>query len=181
VSTTRRRAYLIAIGIGCVALAVDRFILTESATAPQDVNAAGINRTTLPEEPADAGQTPVPAVPFPRNLPAFDPTRDIRDVFVRPSDAIAGDDEQQRGPKSPKTGDPKEATSAAEFVTRHTLSAVLDDGRLKIAVVDGLWMRVGDAFDDCRLTSVSGTAARFRCPDGDAVLDIAASPVRIRD
>lgn len=170
-----------AIGVGCVALGIDRFVLTGSATAPQEAEAVASGHAIIPEVDSDVARVPIPAVPFPKNLPEFDPLRGIRDVFVRPSDAAVDENGVRQGQEGPKTRGPKRPTSAAEFAAQHTLGAVLDDQRLKIAVVDGRWMKVGDAFDDCRLTTISGTAAHFQCPDGEAVLDISESAVRIRD
>lgn len=164
-----------------MALGIDRFLLTESATAPPHAEAAALSHAIIPEVSTDLARVPIPAVPFPKNLPTFDPLRGIRDVFVRPSEALVGDDGLLSGQEGPNTAGPKRPSSAADFVAQHTLSAVLDDPRLKIAVVEGQWIKVGDALDDCRLTTVSGTAAHFQCPDGEAVLDISESGVRIRD
>ncbi len=180
-TTKRQKAYLIAIGVGCAALGIDRFVLPESATAPQEAEAAALAPPIIPAVSSGVARVPIPAVPFPKNLPPFDPIRGIRDVFVTPSEALVGDDSLLSGQQGPNTAGPKRPSSAAEFVAHHTLGAVLDDQRLKIAVVDGHWMKIGDALDDCRLTTVSGTAAHFQCPDGEAVLDISESTVRIRD
>ncbi len=163
-----------------MALGIDRFLLSESATAPQYAEAAAPSNAITPEVSTELTRVPIPAVPVPKNLPTFDPLRGIRDVFVSPSEALVGDDGLLPGQEGPNTAGPKRRSSAAEFVAQHALSAVLDDPRLKIAVVDGQWIRVGDAFDDCRLTTVSGTEAHFQCPDGEAVLDISESAVRIR-
>jgi len=178
VTSNRKKVYLIGIGVGFVALGIDRFMLPESATAPLEAEAAASGRAIIPDANSDVARAPIPAVPFPKNLPAFDPTHDIRDVFLTPSDALAA---QAGDRKGPKTGEPNQVSSAAEFAKQHTLNAVLDDQRLKIAVVDGRWMKVGDTFDDCRLTTISGTAAHFLCPYGEAVLDFSDPAVRIRD
>ena len=180
-TTKRKKSYLIAIGVGCAALGIDRFMLPERATAPQEAEAAVLAHPIIPAVSSGVTRVPIPAVPFPKNLPPFDPIRGIRDVFVTPSEALVGNDSLLSRQQGPNTAGPKRPSSAAEFVAQHTLSAVLDDPRLKIAVVEGQWIKVGDTLDDCRLTTVSGTAAHFQCPDGEAVLDISDSAVRIRD
>jgi len=181
VTSRRKKTYLIAIGVGCLALAIDRFALTESVTEPAPSEAAPVVAAAEPVSAAtEVPRVPIPAVPFPKNLPAYDATRDIRDVFLAPRERDA-DGNAIRAGKGPKTDGSDQPGLAAEFAGKHTLNAVLDDHGLKMAVVDGKWIRIGDDIQGCRLTTISGTAARFQCSDGDAVLDISDAAVRIRD
>jgi len=164
-----------------MALFIDRFMLGESATAPLEAEAVAPRRAIVPPENEDGASVPIPAVPFPRNLPAFDATGEIRDVFVSPSDMRAADHGEHNRQVGPKTDDPVGPSSAVEFAARHALNALLDDQSLRIAIVDGRWIKVGGAVDDCRLITISGTAAQFQCPFGEATLEIPSKPVRIRD
>ena len=50
---------------------------------------------------------------------------------------------------------------------------VIHEG-LRIAVVDGSWLRLDQDFDGCRLTAIAGNEVRFACHDGDAVLRVNA-------
>ena len=58
----------------------------------------------------------------------------------------------------------------AEFIRRHELGGILFHEDLKIAVLDGRWMRIGELIDGCTLKKISGNTARFECYDGKAEL-----------
>ena len=48
-------------------------------------------------------------------------------------------------------------------------------GALRIAIVDGVWVREGAKFDGCKLERISNNQAVFSCYDGDATL-VAGTP-----
>ena len=56
------------------------------------------------------------------------------------------------------------------LMDHHTLNAVMDHEGLRIAVIDGQWLRAGDVLDGCTLRFVNGTDVRFDCANGEAVL-----------
>lgn len=179
-SSTRKRVYLIVIGVGGVALLVDRFVLNDPATGPKPARAA-VNRLDENASAENAGKVPIPEIPFPKNLPDAPPSDALRDIFVRPdnagatagSDGAAGHDSKQ--PEKTKE------SSQGEFVKRYSLDAVFREADLQVAVVNGHWLRIGDTIGACTLVSIRETAARFRCPDGDAVLDISDVRHKPRD
>jgi hypothetical protein len=44
--------------------------------------------------------------------------------------------------------------------------------RLRIAVVDDIWVHFGDSIDGCTLMGIEGQSAHFKCHDGEAVLTV---------
>src|SRR3990172_4840638 len=136
-SRGKKRAYVAVMLLGGAALVVDRFILTSSVTAPARVAASD---TRLPARaPAAAPATPdaalsIPELPFPRGLPAWDPHGPIRDLF-----APFPNQESTDKARSPRGAEDK--GTCAVFATQHHLDAVLLQERLRIAIVDGAWVR----------------------------------------
>jgi len=161
---------------------VDRCILTPSVTMPAPAAASGTGlsaQTTAEGRPlltldvahqghAQEWHTTMATLelPFPRTIPAWDPRTPIRDIFAPFSDGDAAD---KRHPRSPGGGDAGKA-SCADFVARHHLDAVLVQESLKIAILDGVWVRMGESIDGCVLTEIVGHKVRFRCRDGDTSL-----------
>lgn len=192
--SSRKRTYLVLMSLGAAALFVDRCVLTEGTPAPASAvealpfvvdaespvshrpGAPG-RRTTFPLVKGGLkGIAPeelsVPELPFPRNLNPFDSSAPIRDIFARPR-FLAMETTDQGASDSPETtakpGEKKRIGHAA-FAVQHRLKAVMVKEGLKIAIVDGRWMQVGDDVDGCTLSCISGESAVFRCRDGDALL-----------
>ena len=149
---TKKHAYAAVMVLGGAALVVDRCILTPSATMPASVAAsdrsprAGIRPPTVTPAPPDAPLS-IPELPFPRGLPPWDPRAPIRDLFAPHSEENATDKA-----RSTNAADAGKGTCAA-FVKEHHLDAVLLQERLKIAIIDGVWMRIEE--------SVAGFPCRF--------------------
>jgi hypothetical protein len=126
----------------------------------------------------------VPELPFPRGAESFfEPAALSEDLFMPPP-AIWVDDAVQAGTDKGESGlqggnSPEKATRAI-FVSSHRLEAVIVEKRLRIAVVDGVWLRVGQSLDGCRLMDILGSEVRFGCKDGEAVLKVSAGAGTMR-
>ncbi len=184
----RKRVYLVVMLLGGVALVVDRFVLSSNVTVPASVvagsprpSATGPAALPMPAPTKPIAATPgalpvadrsVPELPFPRNMPNWDGQTPIADIFA-PRGGNAATDKALRHAK----GDEDAARgTCAVWVRQHRLDAVMAQERLKIAVVDGASLRIGDALDGCSLIAVEGTKARFRCRDGETSLTLSPAP-----
>ena len=173
----KKRVYLGLMLLCAVALIVDRVVLSDSVTGPAVVAAAG-RASALPASPAPP--LSIPELPFPQGIEPLDPTSEIRDLFAPPpsepqdqTDA-ASDNEDSSTPGQNPTGQvPRDL-----FVTKHVLHAVMVNERLKIAIVDGRWRRIGETIDGCTLTDISGGEVRFECYDGSASLRLHPDELR---
>ncbi len=170
---SKRKAYLVAIALGGVALVVDKCVLTEGVTAPESAEATPNPRPIAPQPSQNgAASAEIPELPFPRNLPSFDGQRNIRDLFLRTSVAAEdgsgdGQDNNHGSPSSNKAN-----LRRGQFQQSHRLNGVLIQQGLRIAIVDGRWIRLGEIVSGCELIEVTGNEARFRCLDGDGVLTV---------
>jgi hypothetical protein len=198
---SKTKVYLAVIAAGLVALAVDRVYF--GASAPSPIAASEVNSTLgdvvdeskpaprsrpaphprAPQGPDTPGsKLSVPELHFPRNLPSYDPALEMRDVFAHL-------DEQGSFPNTIPTGKSGSAKkeNAAEAIGRevfqaaHRVDAVMVHDSLKIAVVDGRWMRVGDVLDHCTLIRIEGDFTVFQCHDGDAVLSASGKRRQLPD
>jgi hypothetical protein len=174
-SVSKRKAYLMAIALGGVALVVDKCVLTESVTAPESAEAMPNPRTINAKPPPTAavpGSADIPELPFPRNLPVFDGQRTMRDLFLRSSVAVedgsADAEADNHGSRGPRNANLRRD----QFQQNHRLNGVLIQDRLRIAIVDGQWVHLGDSVSGCELIEVTGNEAHFRCVDGDGVLTV---------
>jgi hypothetical protein len=179
---SKTKIYLSLIGVGLLALAVDRCYFGASAPAStkagqpdagDDESPADVNSAPRPKfVPKSAGPTKltVPELHFPRNLPTYDPAHDLRDVFVRMDmeGSVSNIDPAGNGKTS------KDSTVGPigrdAFRASHRVDAVMVQESLKIAVVDGRWVRVGDTVDGCKLTRIEGDSVYFECHDGGTAI-----------
>lgn len=182
---TKTVIYSAVVGVGLIALVVDRCFL--GATAPQS-SAAGEPGDDIeqdhsahsqsappsrrrPAVAAAAGKISVPELHFPRNLPTFDSAMEMRDLFQRPGIAPVRGGKASAG----QSGDDEETAIGREsFAAVHHVDGVFVQERLKIAIVNGKWVREGEKIDECTLLRIEGDSAVFQCHDGDTVL----SPAR---
>ncbi len=172
----KKRVYFAVMIFGGLALFVDRFVLSDNAAVPDAANAslAGlvVRSTDLPVPVAENAPA-IPEVPFPRGVERFTFGSEIRDVFAPP---LAASSEKARPYGAGKDGLLSEDGARARgldrvaFEAQHELGGVLTHERLRIAIVDGRWLRIGDKLDGCTLTRISGEAACFECHNGEAVL-----------
>jgi hypothetical protein len=168
----KRQVYLVVMVLGAVALFVDRCLLPASVSEPQPVSALP---PRTPRRPAQAAATPmakeglaelsVPELPFPRNLPVWDAAVPLRDIF-------SPDGAEPDKPRRSGRDDNQEQGNCAAFVKQHHLDAVFVQSSLRIAVIDGRWVRVGEDVAGCTLLDADGNKVRFRCRDGEVALTV---------
>ncbi len=172
-SPRRRTTYLILIGVGGVALLVEAFVLGEDATPQTAPDGGSSGSVVLAVSAAVAevgGPLPVPELPFPV-LKAKETPELTRDPFRppgSPDNAMGGEAEAKKG---------SQVTSHL-FGELHRLDGVMLQQSLKIAIVDGTSVRIGQAIDGCTLTAVSENDVRFSCDDGEVTLRVGASNTR---
>lgn len=179
-SRKRKRGYFAVMITGAVALVVNQCIPSEGTLDPVTAVARA---PADPLTPAHLGETPpssIPELPFPRDIEPYDADSPIPDLFTPPESVVA------RGAAGEATPDGGQRTSVvgatrATFRLEHRLTGVLIDERLRIAIVDGMWVRVGQSLDGCVLSAVSGNEARFACHDGESVLEITDGSAGMRD
>jgi hypothetical protein len=172
----KKRLYLGVMILSGLALFVDRFILSESVMVPDPAigspaEPAGRHAGAVSTATEDA--LSIPELPFPRGVEHFTFGSEIPDLFAPPT---AASDENAARPggsdNDPLATDARQSKGAgrAAFLTDHELGGLLTHERLRIAIVDGRWLRLGDEVDGCTLTRISGKEAVFDCYDGEAVL-----------
>ncbi len=186
----KTKIYLGLIAVGLCALGVDRFFF--GASEPSSTSAGEIKPSAHDDDeseehvahakpahrPRPALSKPdaphklsAPELPFPRNLETYNATAEMRDIFARmePDAATAGADSSARhGPT--KKGTQGDAIGREEFSATHHLDAIMVQESLKIAVMNGRWLRVGDTIDTCALIRIEGDSVVFKCHDGDTEL-----------
>lgn len=182
---SRRKTYLVLLAVSALGLAIDRFVLTKSTTAPAKASAApGVPaRGARPVPTTDtAASTSIPEIPFPPGLKTADEHLPIPDLFAPPNLRQRGESGGGQ-PHNARTGSgaggPSEPLPSAAFEKHHTLDGVLIQQRLRMAVLGGRPVRIGDTIDGCTLEDVSGYRARFECRDGPAVLIVKDTGTRI--
>ncbi|MGB2984558.1 MAG: hypothetical protein WBE26_01635 [Phycisphaerae bacterium] len=183
-SRQRKGAYLTLLAVGAAALAVDRWILTEGITEPDAAFAlgAGGSAPVIASPPPEPTSTlSIPELPFPRGLEPLDQQGLARDLFAPPTLATDRDSSTDKDQRETNGRGGARRANSATFVTQHRLNGVLVHQRLKIAIVDGAWVRIGELVDGCTLAAVSGNEARFQCHDAEAVLNVGETGIRRRD
>lgn len=182
-TSKRKRNYLFLLAVSGAAMFVDRYVVGRGALAPQDVSAMSALETS---GIVGAGRGPesaalIPEVPFPKALPSATDGLISRNLFLPPaglSQVAAREKAERSSIDSPIRAMPATST-AASFSTSHRLDAVINDGRLAIAVVDGEWLRAGGVLDGCTLTDIQTTQVHFQCNDGGSWLSlVTALPLR---
>ncbi len=178
-SGRRRVVCLAVVSCGGLALAIDRCVLTDGVTQPVvALGDEGGDPRVRPDvaPPGEAHALSIPEVPFPRGLSASDNRlATMRDLFAPPREVLerlarkdGTDKDDPAAGSSEGAGRPNSAT----FVTQNRLDGVLLYQRLEIAIVNGLWVRIGQSVEGCTLAAISGKEARFECYDGEAVLTV---------
>ncbi len=178
ISRRKKQLYLGVVLLGGIALAVDRLILPAGVTEPAEAtasvsqSASGAGDNTGPT----SGETfSIPEVPFPRGVMPLSPDAKMRDLFVPLARRSFGDPLNSSADNGRDGSTEDEAAgrlSSAAFVSQHSLQGVMVNPRLKIAIVDADWLRLGEVIDGCTLSDIDGGAARFECFDGEAVLSV---------
>jgi hypothetical protein len=177
VTQRKRRTYVLVIVLGIGALAIDRLVLRPGA-APADARAqdAGIPASTTAVNSSSTGTLTIPELPFPRDLPPLGSAEPFRDLFSRNAAQRHAADEgtENNSPAANLLG----PSDSASFLAPYRLEAVMAGAGLEIAVVNGVWLRVGESIGECKLVSIKGTQAHFECRNDEAVLDLRDSAAR---
>lgn len=168
----KKRVYLTVTALALVALLVDRLILpsptgADAALVPRPPRSAPVAANAQAPS-ATAPTATVPELPFPRNLPTWSEETALRDIFsptgsVEPSDNHGGSAEKHF---------PEGHGTIAALQRDTHLEAVYVTERLKIAVIGGRRMGIGQEVGGCRILSVDGGGVRFLCRDGESVLTL---------
>jgi hypothetical protein len=171
----RIKIYLVVIGVGALALIVDRM---RSRSTPQR---AAADLVVPAPEPAVAPVDWGPQVvvrPFPREIPhaviqlsgrdPFKLTEQVRAHLLPPEPVAAEAPEQIAPPPAPLSD-------------RFELGAIIRVGRSRRAIVDELSLTVGQTLEDCTLTEISDRSVTFSCGDREERLSLAEPQgVRLR-
>jgi hypothetical protein len=186
-SRKRKRTYFAVMIVGGLALVVDRCVPSDGTLDPVAAVARVPGDSPTPAS-ARPGETPpassIPELPFPRDIELYDPDSPIPDLFTPPESVLPRDATDGAAGKATQDGERNTSVvgaARATFRLKHRLTGVLIDERLRIAIVDGMWVRVGQSLDGCVLSAVSGNQARFACHDGESVLEITDGSAGVRD
>lgn len=184
-SRKRKQLYALLLILGGLTFVVNRVILTNGAITPSSVVASprphpiSLNKT---QQVSDAPSNLLPALPFPQNLPPYDPRYSLRDIFTPfPKRSTTNPSLKSADKNRSDIEKDMRLSRSVIFTTQRRLDAVLNSARLNIAIIDGQWIRVGDMLDGCKLRKLEGTKAYFLCSDGDAVLNLVITDVTIPD
>ena len=104
-------------------------------------------------------------IPFPKALSTLSPDESIPDLFL-PS----GMRHAEAGDSGSGVGHAELRIRAAGFEEQYKLTGVMINARVHMAVVNGMWVEIGQSLSGCRLTIITGTEAEFHCPDGPVTL-----------
>ncbi|MCH8966400.1 MAG: hypothetical protein IID43_01860 [Planctomycetes bacterium] len=169
-SHKRKRLYIALMVLAAAGFGVDRFVFSRSSTAPSVAMASsGVAAASV--FPNISGNTDaalaIPELPFPRAVEGYSFGDDIQDIFTPPGWEPNGSTKSGNRFRAARDSGP---SGRAEFMRSHELGGILFHDNLKIAVLDGRWMRVGEMIDGCTLKNVSGSQVLFECYDGKAEL-----------
>jgi hypothetical protein len=180
-NSNKKKAYVAVMLVAGLALVADRFLLGD--TEVPNLAQAGL---TLPKHAAaqpeasamTAGNAAlsIPELAFPKNLPALEPQRRLRDVFAPPARYVVVPDVIEPGDAGKNAADGLPGTPqglpAEAFRARYQLTAVFRDAGVQLVIVGGHWLRIGQELEGCELVEIGENHARFSCGDEDAVLPL---------
>jgi hypothetical protein len=177
----KARIYLTVTALAITGLIVDRLILPNSSSAEVPL----VTRPVRGGAPTSGSASPelatnaacVPELPFPRNLPSWSPDDPIRDIFLPNASTASSDNRLRQAGDHDADG---HATVAA-LQRDHHLDAILVNERLRIAVIGGRRVGIGQEAGGCQIVAVEGTHVRFRCRDGECVLTLQPNITPSRD
>ncbi len=174
---SKKKTYAVILILGGVALVVDRLILSESAAAPRMAVASGAaplaNPPPTPDDNAE-GPSPlaIPELPFPRGVARFSDESRLPDLFASPQERLRAARATDSNDVAREVMAARSSLSRAAFEQAHRLDGVFIQQRLRIAVIDGQWSRIGQKIDGCTLEEIASREVRFACKDGVAVLTL---------
>lgn len=169
-STKRKKSYVLLAIAGVLGLALDRLVVSDVETSPATVRASAV------EVAAAVSVAPaMPELPFPKNLEPYSKDEAIRDIFAIPIDlqpATPPDNTDARRAAAEHQDGASAILSVDQFRAEHHLDGLLNSDGLRLAIVNGRWLRVGQLISGCTLERIFGTSAHFRCNDGRVELQI---------
>lgn len=179
-SSGRKRWYILLMLLGVAALVADRLVLSDLVATPASVSASPLS--AAPVMPA---MLSMPELPFPKNLEPYAPTQVIRDLFMAPADSRSGDAAAGEGKSSAGRGGAAGKADgelrAAQFIDTFQLEGLLEADGVRMVIVNGHWLQVGQRIRGCTLETVIGRSAKFRCSDGLATLKIGGDDPATKD
>lgn len=172
-----KRVYLVLMLLSGIAFLIDRVLLSDEPNVPVTVDAilTADTGSIVKSERVQAQMNFIPEFHFPRNLYASKSIELIRDPFAPPEQSQGG--QEATGNRKGQRGlwDLLGRASGKIFLERHRLDGVLRQGRVQIAIVDGVWTYRGDSIDGCEMLGVIGHQVAFRCDDGKVLLEVRKS------
>lgn len=168
----KKRTYLIVLVVSAIALFIDRMIVSDHGVAP----AQAIVSVPQTVSPPTAESLAIPELSFPKGVRPLSAKADIRDLFYPPQlsdNALARSGSEHSSAESDRS-QPRRR-NAEQFAEHHTLDAVLINERLKIAIIDGHWLTLGQSIDGCTVSDVAGNTVYVQCGDGRATLKISGT------
>jgi hypothetical protein len=175
VTARSKKTYAVLIALALLALLVDRLLPGSSELGPEPAQAAAHHARQAATANALVPVSMVVAAPFPRELAPAPEAVAVRDIFAltpRLYAVLVGMDPPEEGAARGILRRPARPR-IAEFKAAHRLSAVLSAPALRIAMVDGRWIREGEQLDGCTLARIAGQTAYFSCADGTADISVA--------
>lgn len=174
---SKKKTYAVILILGGVALLVDRLILSKSAAGPRMAVASEAaplaNPPATPDDTAEgAGPLAIPELPFPRDVARFSDESRLPDLFASPQERLRVSGATDSNDVVGEVMAASSSLSRSAFEKAHRLDGVFIQQRLRIAVIDGKWSRIGEKIDGCTLEEIASREVRFACNDGVAVLTL---------
>lgn len=164
-NANRKKLCLIVLPLAGLALIVDRVLLgTTDNVAPAQgapIPTAPSTATPTPEKDQHAGAALIPELPFPRDLPIA--TGPPRDWFEPPESALAEKTESLLKSGALSASEKDERTPQERFASEYTLEGIVLLGNVRIAIINGRRVRIGDEIGDCIVQRMEGRTVWFDC------------------
>ncbi len=169
----KKQLYGLVLGVAAMALLADQVILQSTPESASAVPST-VSTTSSPQADAQSLTISVAAAPFPQIDVLDSPLSTPRDPFAVSESVLA----QMSGVGATRSGQQQqepEATRAETFKQSHRLQGVLVNGDTPVAVVDGVFLNVGDALGYCEVTDIQSMAVTFACHDETVTLSVPVS------
>ncbi len=177
-SAKKKKLYGVILGSCGLAFLVDTFLLDgspDSATASMVTSGATIGMPVSFDGKTNAKSIAIPQIHFPSNLSSFTFSSELPDLFEPPDkqknlqDKTENDDLGLK--RAGAIADPS-LVDTQKFEEKKQLDAIYTGDSLKIAIVNGQWVHLGQTIDGCKLKEIRTNEAVFECYDGDIVMRI---------
>ncbi len=175
----KKQLYAAIVALGACALLVDRFLILKETGALQSASAS--TQSSSPESARTAiasseDETAIPELHFPKDIPKVALDDQLRDWFEPPASPSDPSNNLQINSLTSHKGNfkklPPPQTPSERLVSEHHLNAIIDTPTVKVAVVDGEWIRIGETVGECTLSALAGRSAHFSCLDADVTMSL---------